>query len=115
MEFNRSAWELEMPLACPTQQALPTPTRWTTDFASIVNLPLIINFKALCGTNLVMLPPECWANKTIYHQVYQYKNIILQCPPGTATRVDREGRPDGQSRGGGVDIHLLLLIYYSQA
>ena len=34
------------------------PTRWTTDLSSKVNLPGTINFKALCGTELVTLSPR---------------------------------------------------------
>ena len=52
-------WELEEPKG-PKGQT----TRWTTDLSPKVNFPYVMNFKALCGTSLVTLPPELWGDAT---------------------------------------------------
>ena len=45
-------------------------TRWSTTLASKVNLPHAINFRALCGANLVTYPADFWRNKTrVAHRV----------------------------------------------
>ena len=40
-------------LSWKTPESAPQITRWSTTLSSKVNLPHVINFRALCGANLV--------------------------------------------------------------
>jgi len=61
----------------PTHQNTSAPRRWTATLSSKVNLPEAINFRALCGANLVTYPPVFLGNETVeVHRVAQDKRRV---------------------------------------
>ena len=56
-------------------------TRWSWTLSSKANLQYAINFRALCGTNLVIYPPELWWNQTLkLHRVVRDQICTTQGP-----------------------------------